>query len=43
LLKGLGERGRVGNIGDEYFSAFGRETLQVGCVSADDANLLGRG
>jgi len=42
-VKGLGERGRVGNIGDEYFSAFGRETLQVGCVSAGRRELAGRG
>ena len=38
-MKGFGECGRVGDIGDKS-RAFGRERLQVGCVSADDANLL---
>jgi hypothetical protein len=39
-LKSFGERGGIGDIGDEYLCTLRRVSLQVSCVSADDANLL---
>ena len=43
LVEGFGEGGRVGDIGDEYLRAFGRERLQMSRVSADGANFLPAG